>query len=216
MTGFNSEDGRGIMSRTVEKMIKDIMNMKESGWNMILKASMLEVYNETVKDIISNMPDNNVLLEHESHTKHRINFSNGKVTVSDIKWVEIDTSSVTSGMKKLSSILDIANNNRSFASTAMNERSSRSHVLFYLDAVGYHPGLNTTIEGGLRLVDLAGSERLDRAGTASDQNRFRETVNINKSLSSLGEVFMSLGSKSAHVPYRNSKLTMLLQVCSVI
>ena len=72
----------------------------------------------------------------------------------------------------------------------------------------------TVLLGGLRLVDLAGSERLDRTGTQHDPTRLRETVNINKSLSSLGEVFLALGNKAAHVPYRNSKLTMLLQVIS--
>ncbi len=72
------------------------------------------------------------------------------------------------------------------------------------------------MKGGLRLCDLAGSERLDRTGTLNDATRLKETVNINKSLSSLADVFIALGNKQSHVPYRNSKLTMLLQVRSRI
>ena len=66
--------------------------------------------------------------------------------------------------------------------------------------------------GGLKLVDLAGSERLSRTGTLNDSVRLKESVNINKSLSSLSDVFTALAKKQSHVPYRNSKLTLLLQV----
>jgi hypothetical protein len=69
------------------------------------------------------------------------------------------------------------------------------------------------MHGGLKLVDLAGSERLNRTGTLNDAVRLKETVNINKSLSSLSDVFTALASKASHIPYRNSKLTMLLQDC---
>lgn len=75
------------------------------------------------------------------------------------------------------------------------------------------------LSGGLRLVDLAGSERQDKSNASNDANRLREATHINKSLSALGEVFMALqqnkgaNGKSRHVPYRNSKLTMLLQDC---
>lgn len=69
--------------------------------------------------------------------------------------------------------------------------------------------------GGLRLCDLAGSERLDRTGTLHDNARLRETVNINKSLSCLADVFVAMGNKASHIPYRNSKLTQLLQVRDV-
>jgi hypothetical protein len=82
-----------------------------------------------------------------------------------------------------------------------------------LDINGAHRDGTTFMRGGLRLVDLAGSERLDRTGTLTDAARLRETVNINKSLSCLADVFIALSNKSPHVPYRNSKLTMLLQDC---
>ena len=116
-------------------------------------------------------------------------------------------------MAQLEQLLERSAKNRTTVATAMNEVSSRSHMVFMLELTGRHSDGVTITRGGLRLVDLAGSERLDRTGTANDAARLKETVNINKSLSCLGEVFMNLGNKSQHVPYRNSKLTMLLQDC---
>ena len=68
-------------------------------------------------------------------------------------------------------------------------------------------------QGVLHLVDLAGSERLDRSGAGNDAQRLRETQAINKSLSCLADVFSALSAKASHVPFRNSKLTYLMQVC---
>eukprot|EP00605_Chrysophyceae_sp_TOSAG23-4_P002462 GSChrysophyteH1.ASY1.ANO1.2721.1 assembled CDS len=113
----------------------------------------------------------------------------------------------------MNQLLDQANRTRTTVATGMNERSSRSHMVFMLELHGVHADGVTVTHGGLRLVDLAGSERLDRTGTLNDTARLKETVNINKSLSCLSEVFMNLGAKSQHIPYRNSKLTMLLQDC---
>lgn len=98
----------------------------------------------------------------------------------------------------------------------MNERSSRSHSVFTLRISGNNPLTSESCEGTLNLVDLAGSERLNSSGVASDKDRLRETQAINKSLSALGDVIAALGEKAgssrdSHVPYRNSKLTYLLQ-----
>lgn len=75
--------------------------------------------------------------------------------------------------------------------------------------------LSRCYQGVLHLVDLAGSERLDRSGAGNDAQRLRETQAINKSLSCLADVFSALSAKASHVPFRNSKLTYLMQVWSV-
>jgi kinesin family protein C1 len=78
---------------------------------------------------------------------------------------------------------------------------------------GYNTDSGAIVNGALNLCDLAGSERLDRSGAGADATRLKETQAINKSLSCLGDVFNSLATGASHVPYRNSKLTYLLQDC---
>lgn len=104
----------------------------------------------------------------------------------------------------------------------MNERSSRSHSVFTLRISGTNAGTGETCEGCLNLVDLAGSERINvsfgsgfGSGGGNDKERLKETQSINRSLSALGDVIAALGEKGEkgdkHIPYRNSKLTYLLQ-----
>jgi kinesin family member C1 len=145
--------------------------------------------------------------------KLKVSNLQGYVTISGLTAVELDTHHQRGGMMQLEALLDKAAKSRMTACTAMNEHSSRSHALFMLDIVAKHTDGTTFLRGGLRLCDLAGSERLDRTGTGNDATRLKETVNINKSLSCLADVFVSLGNKAAHIPYRNSKLTMVLQDC---
>jgi kinesin family protein C1 len=106
-------------------------------------------------------------------------------------------------------VLKQASENRAVASTNCNERSSRSHSVFTLKISGKNRVTEELLEGTLNLIDLAGSERLSNSGSTGD--RLKETQAINKSLSSLADVIISLSNKEAHVPYRNSKLTYLLQ-----
>ncbi|KAJ0798550.1 putative minus-end-directed kinesin ATPase [Helianthus annuus] len=93
--------------------------------------------------------------------------------------------------------------------TALNERSSRSHSVLTVHVRGTDLETNAVLRGNLHLVDLAGSERVDRSEATGD--RLREAQHINKSLSALGDVIFALAQKSQHVPYRNSKLTQVLQ-----
>ncbi|CDY08613.1 BnaA05g28490D [Brassica napus] len=98
--------------------------------------------------------------------------------------------------------------NRAVSSTSMNNRSSRSHSIFMVHVRGKDTS-GGTIRSCLHLVDLAGSERVDKSEVTGD--RLKEAQYINKSLSCLGDVIYALAQKNSHIPYRNSKLTLLLQ-----
>ncbi|KHN32041.1 Kinesin-4, partial [Glycine soja] len=106
-------------------------------------------------------------------------------------------------------LMDIGLKNRAKGSTAMNERSSRSHSVVSIHVHGKDKKSGSSLQGNLHLVDLAGSERVDRSEVTGD--RLKEAQHINKSLSALGDVIFALAQKTSHVPYRNSKLTQLLQ-----
>ncbi|KAK6783329.1 hypothetical protein RDI58_021126 [Solanum bulbocastanum] len=115
-------------------------------------------------------------------------------------------------VKSTANVLELMNiglMNRAVGATALNERSSRSHSILTVHVRGIDLETNDILRGCLHLVDLAGSERVDRSEATGD--RLREAQHINKSLSALGDVIFALAQKSSHVPYRNSKLTQVLQ-----
>ncbi|KAL0348061.1 UNVERIFIED_CONTAM: Kinesin-like protein KIN-14F [Sesamum angustifolium] len=105
--------------------------------------------------------------------------------------------------------MNLGHKNRAVGSTAMNDRSSRSHSCLTVHVQGRDLTSGAVLRGCMHLVDLAGSERLDKTEAVGD--RLKEAQHINKSLSALGDVIASLAQKQTHVPYRNSKLTQLLQ-----
>ncbi|KAH9602649.1 hypothetical protein KSS87_005134 [Heliosperma pusillum] len=106
-------------------------------------------------------------------------------------------------------LMNIGFMNRAVGATALNERSSRSHSILTVHVRGTDLKSNSVLRGCLHLVDLAGSERVDRSEATGD--RLKEAQHINKSLSALGDVIFALSQKNSHVPYRNSKLTQVLQ-----
>ncbi|PHT27391.1 Kinesin KP1 [Capsicum baccatum] len=105
-------------------------------------------------------------------------------------------------------LMKLGDGNRGVGSTAMNNRSSRSHNVLTAHVHGEDTSGNI-IHSCLHLVDLAGSERVDKSEVTG--NGLNEAQHINKSLSCLGDVITALAQKNSHIPYRNSKLTLLLQ-----
>ncbi|GAB4835768.1 hypothetical protein Ancab_000678 [Ancistrocladus abbreviatus] len=106
-------------------------------------------------------------------------------------------------------LMNLGHKNRAVSATAMNERSSRSHSCLTVHVQGKDLTSGAMLRGCMHLVDLAGSERVDKSGVTGEG--LKEAQNINKSLSALGDVIAALAQKNTHVPYRNSKLTQLLQ-----
>merc|ERR1719454_1262624 len=114
-------------------------------------------------------------------------------------------------MEQIRNLTARAAKQRAVGATDINSVSSRSHGVFALYLKGVNQKLNTELHGALHLVDLAGSERLDKSGSTGD--RLKETQNINRSLSSLTDVFVAKAEGRSHVPFRNSKLTQLMEPC---
>ncbi|PON60223.1 Kinesin-like protein [Trema orientale] len=106
-------------------------------------------------------------------------------------------------------LMKIGQKNRAVGATALNERSSRSHSILTVHVQGKELVSGSILRGCLHLVDLAGSERVDKSEAVGE--RLKEAQHINRSLSALGDVISALAQKSTHIPYRNSKLTQVLQ-----
>jgi kinesin family protein C1 len=148
------------------------------------------------------------LLRHncKEELKHEIKKdAQGNLFVSDATMQTVDPNDSV----QIDSIMQLAARQRSVGNTAMNAQSSRSHSVFSLHLTATNTITGSCLRGVLNLVDLAGSERLDRSEATGD--RLKETVAINKSLSSLTDVFVAISNKQTHIPFRNSKLTQLLQ-----
>ncbi|OWF50540.1 carboxy-terminal kinesin 2-like [Mizuhopecten yessoensis] len=193
----NDPESQGMIPRAVVQIFESIKEMEAKGWKYNMEASFLEIYNETIRDLLGNGKD---------ELKHEIKLTgmgSNDVIVTNLTLVTVETDT------QITSLLKKASHNRAVAETKCNEHSSRSHSVLRLKLTGENSLSGEACVGTLNLVDLAGSERLKESG--SEGQRLKETLSINKSLSTLGNVIMALGNKDNHIPYRNSKLTYLLQ-----
>ncbi|CAN6886188.1 unnamed protein product [Brassica oleracea] len=189
MTGPDgaSEEEWGVNYRALNDLFK-ISQSRKSNIAYEVGVQMVEIYNEQVRDLLSGIL---------STTQQ-----NGLAVPDASMYPVTSTSDVLE-------LMNIGLDNRVVSSTALNERSSRSHSIVTVHVRGKDLKTGSALYGNLHLVDLAGSERVDRSEVTGD--RLKEAQHINKSLSALGDVIFSLASKNSHVPYRNSKLTQLLQ-----
>ena len=222
MQGSGSGAMRGIIPRAVEQILSQAKSMQKQKWRFTMTASFLEIYNEELKDLLVNMNEgvvsksSGMATRNQNQNQSKLSIKrerDGKGYVAGLRKIHIDTEDAEEGMRCLKNLMASAARARSVASTKMNAVSSRSHSVFMLHLNGVNQDDGTIVEGAMNLCDLAGSERLDRSGAGSDAKRLKETQSINKSLSCLGDVFTALSNGSSHVPFRNSKLTYLLQDC---
>ncbi|KAK9906152.1 hypothetical protein M0R45_002812 [Rubus argutus] len=197
---------KGLIPRTLEQIFKTRQFVQPQGWKYEMQVSMLEIYNETIRDLLATNRSSSDMLRTENGTagkqytiKHD---ANGNSHVSDLTIVDVRSANEVSFLLERPLIA---------GKTQMNEQSSRSHFVFTLRIYGVNESTEQQVQGILNLIDLAGSERLSKSGSTGD--RLRETQAINKSLSSLSDVIFALAKKEDHVPFRNSKLTYLLQPC---
>nr|XP_033948590.1 kinesin-like protein KIF3A isoform X2 [Pseudochaenichthys georgianus] len=188
---------RGIIPNSFAHVFGHIAKA-EGDTRFLVRVSYLEIYNEEVRDLLGK--DQLQRLE----VKERPDVG---VYIKDLSGY------VVNNADDMDRIMTMGHKNRSVGSTNMNEHSSRSHAIFTITIECSEKGVDGNQHvrmGKLHLVDLAGSERQGKTGATGQ--RLKEATKINLSLSTLGNVISALvDGKSTHVPYRNSKLTRLLQ-----
>ncbi|TMW56790.1 hypothetical protein Poli38472_006800 [Pythium oligandrum] len=204
-TMMGSGDDHGIIPLMNEDLFQRIAQATTDSTKYLVTVSFLEIYNEVIKDLLN---PSDKLLKIREHPDMGI-------------YVEQLAELVVKEPGDVTRLIEQGNKVRQVAATQMNERSSRSHSCFTIKIASKQTqtlpqGIQkeTCMNAKINLVDLAGSERASKTGATGD--RLKEGAAINKSLSALGNVITMLADKKArgnkaHVPYRDSKLTRLLQ-----
>ncbi|XP_020949581.1 kinesin-like protein KIFC3 isoform X1 [Sus scrofa] len=185
----------GINQRALQLLFAEVQE-KASDWEYTITVSAAEIYNEVLRDLLGQEPQEKLEIRLCPN-------GSGQLYVPGLTEFQVQS------VEDINKVFEFGHTNRTTEFTNLNEHSSRSHALLIVTVRGVDcsTGLRTT--GKLNLVDLAGSERVGKSG--AEGSRLREAQHINKSLSALGDVIAALRSRQGHVPFRNSKLTYLLQ-----
>lgn len=191
-TMIGTPDEPGMIPRSMQMIFEKGMAMASQGWTFSLGASMLEIYNENIRDLLARPST--------PAPEHKIGLD-GSVTNLTVMPVHAP--------EQAQALISQAMGARTVGATQMNEQSSRSHCVFQLRIQATNAATGQASSGMLNLIDLAGSERLKQSGATGD--RKKETEAINSSLSYLKDVMLAIKNKQSHVPFRNSILTRLLE-----
>jgi len=194
MEGVIGDPGlQGVIPRIVNDVFNHIYSMEEN-LEFHIKCSYFEIYMDKIRDLLD--PSKVNLAVHEDKNKS--------------VYVKGATERFVSSPEEVLEVIEEGKSNRHIAVTNMNEHSSRSHSVFLINVKQENLENQKKLSGKLYLVDLAGSEKVSKTG--AEGSVLDEAKNINKSLSALGNVIAALadGNKS-HIPYRDSKLTRILQ-----
>ncbi|CAK1594187.1 unnamed protein product [Parnassius mnemosyne] len=200
-TNWQSDPLAGIIPRALSQLFDEL---RLTNTEYTVRVSYLELYNEELFDLLSSCEDNSKLRIYEDVTRKGSNIVNGleEITVYN--------------KNEVYKIMAQGQERKRVASTLMNAQSSRSHTVFTIVVhmkENSPEGEELVKIGKLNLVDLAGSENISKAGSDNParRERARECVNINQSLLTLGRVITALVERHPHIPYRESKLTRILQ-----
>ncbi|XP_062307203.1 uncharacterized protein si:dkey-96l17.6 isoform X2 [Osmerus eperlanus] len=196
MVGDKEQRSPGIMPRAFNAIF-DIVQENAGKFDFKVSAYMLELYNDQLQDLLASGPEGRGRRLEIKRNRKGLVFAQGADTR--------DASSAT----ELFALFQQACANRHISSTKMNVESSRSHLIVGIVVEGRNLTNGSVSCGKLSLVDLAGSERAAKTGAKDHQ--LKEANSINKSLSALGDVISALSLELPHVPYRNSKLTQIMQ-----
>lgn len=181
----------GVIPRAIRFLLQQSgEDLAAIGWKYKFSASFIEVYNEEVFDLL------------DGRKKLDVKISGSSTNFSSLRKLPIKSTA------DVNFLLSLADSQRSTASTACNLQSSRSHAIFQIYVDGFN-STGETVQCCLNLVDLAGSERAKESGAQGKQ--FTELTNINQSLSILKKCIRAQMAKMTYVPYRESKLTILLR-----
>lgn len=189
---LHDTDSMGIIPRIVQDIFNYIYSMDEN-LEFHIKVSYFEIYLDKVRDLLDVSKTN--LSVHED--KNRVPYVKGC------------TERFVSSPEEVMDTIDEGKSNRHVAVTNMNEHSSRSHSIFLINVKQENTQTEQKLSGKLFLVDLAGSEKVGKTG--AEGAVLEEAKNINKSLSALGNVISALAEGTTYVPYRDSKMTRILQ-----
>ncbi|XP_078101359.1 kinesin-like protein KIFC3 isoform X2 [Sander vitreus] len=188
-------DNPGINQRALRLLFSEVTE-KAPDWDYKISVSMVEIYNETLRNLLGENPSDKLDIKMNPD-------GSGQLYVPGL------TEFTVQSAEDINRVFDLGHMNRATACTNLNEHSSRSHALLIITVSGFNSATGNRTQGKLNLVDLAGSERIGKSG--AEGSRLREAQCINKSLSALGDVINALRGKHSHVPFRNSRLTYLLQ-----
>ncbi|KAL1503386.1 hypothetical protein AB1Y20_011437 [Prymnesium parvum] len=199
---------RGLAPRCLAHLFHQAANRPELEYT--LRLSCLEIYNETLYDLLATLPS------HGERPELSVSERGGQVSVKGLSSHEVQSEEAAL------QLLFEAESNRAVAQHQLNQHSSRSHVLYVVEVERRSKVIDSaTVTARLTLVDLAGSERLKKSGAREEgageaerqqqQRLAKEAMTINKSLSFLEQVVLALVSRKPHVPHRSCKLTSVLR-----
>eukprot|EP00418_Pyrodinium_bahamense_P088123 CAMPEP_0179035442 /NCGR_PEP_ID=MMETSP0796-20121207/13114_1 /TAXON_ID=73915 /ORGANISM="Pyrodinium bahamense, Strain pbaha01" /LENGTH=1125 /DNA_ID=CAMNT_0020731717 /DNA_START=303 /DNA_END=3680 /DNA_ORIENTATION=- len=196
-TMYGAPGMEGTAPRTIQEIFR-VTAKGEDRFNYTVMGSMLELYRNDLVDLLSK--------GNPKATKQKLNVRQEKTGTVVVEHL---TEQECVNAQELSALLERGNKQRTVAATAMNSESSRSHLVLIIKIVSVNKETKEQLNGKVLICDLAGSERLKKSQVEAHMQK--EAIEINKSLTALGDVIEALTKSSKVVPYRNHKLTQLMQ-----